>query len=886
MDDPISYANLSSMHYIDALYASYLQDPFSVDVSWQRFFEGMQFAEKMPAVSGPTQAGEELRVARLIDTYRSFGHKCAKINPIAMEKEQVCSELQPENFGFSNLDEQVPTCGLLSREKAPLKDLIVTLQKIYCGSIGFEYMGLQNPELEAFIQEKVEGENFSLTKEEKEATFYHLNRSEMFESFIQMKFPGQKRFSLEGGETLIPMLFEIFEVGGACGVQNALMGMAHRGRLNVLTNVCGKPYSAIFHEFSPEHFPTPDEGSGDVKYHKGYKTTFKIKNGSQFSLELAANPSHLEAVDPVVLGATRAIQDKREVKNSVLPILIHGDAAVAGQGIIYETLQLCRLEGYATAGTLHIVINNQVGFTASTEEARSNLYCTDIAKSFGAPVFHVNGEDPEKAILVAKLAAEIRQKFGIDVFIDLSCYRKYGHNESDEPGFTQPKEYKLIRSRANVRDLYAKKLIEEGTMSEAEVQSYGERFKAELEQELSKPEEESPVPAPIDPFVAIPTATSADQLENYAKQFCVLPQDFNPHPKLKRLFEQRLEMVTGEVDEKRVDWGMGECLAYAKLLSEGISIRISGQDSRRGTFSHRHAALIDQESGKPHFPLQALVKEGAQFAVFNSPLSEYGVMGFDYGYSLEKENALTIWEAQFGDFANGAQIIIDQFITSAERKWGQFAPLVLFLPHGYEGQGPEHSSARIERFLQLASNDSLFICNVTTPAQEFHLLCRHAKLPFKRPLVLFTPKALLRFAPSLSSVREFASESFEEILDDPAQKGAAKKILLCSGKVYYDLVEKRADQEIAIVRVEQLYPLHKEKLKKIVDKYPQIEEVMWVQEEHENMGAWEFMRPHLHELFPQKKISYGGRDRSAVTACGTSALHKKELKEWLEKVFS
>ena len=880
MDNPISYVNLSSMQYIDALYAAYLQDPNSVDASWQRFFEGMQFAEKLPQVGG----GEELRVARLIDAYRTFGHKLAKINPIAINSESQAQELNIVNFGFTNLDEVVPTCGLLNQPKAPIKDLIKALESIYCGSIGFEYMGLQNPELEAFIQEQIEPQIPSLSKEERREALVHLNRSETFESFIQMKFPGQKRFSLEGGETLIPMLFEIFEASGTLGARDALLGMAHRGRLNVLTNVLGKPYSAIFHEFSPEHFPKPWEGSGDVKYHKGYKRKIKLRSGEEFSLELAANPSHLEAVDPVVLGATRARQNGREQKNSVLPILLHGDAAIAGQGIIYETLQFCRLKGYETAGTLHVVINNQVGFTASNEEARSNLYCTDIAKSFGAPVFHVNGEDPESAVFVAKLAAQVRQKFGCDVFIDLSCYRKYGHNESDEPSFTQPLEYKLIRSRSNVRDLFAKKLVEAGELTQAEMTALIEDFKKELETELAIPEKEEEALLPIDPFVSVDTAKPVDELKKFAEQFCAMPEGFNPHPKLGKLFEQRLQMVSGNPDEKRIDWGMGEYLAYATLLEENVSIRISGQDSRRGTFSHRHAALIDQESGEAYLPLQKI--SNASFEVHNSPLSEYGVMGFEYGFSLEKPEGLTIWEAQFGDFANGAQIIIDQFIASAERKWGQFAPLVLFLPHGYEGQGPEHSSARIERFLQVAGNDSIFICNVTSPAQEYHLLRRHAKLPFKRPLVIFTPKALLRFAPSLSSVNDFSQGTFEEILDDPAQKTSSKKLLLCSGKVYYDLVEKRADKDIAIVRVEQLYPLHTEKLKKIVDKYAQIEEVMWVQEEHENMGAWEFMRPHLMALFPEKKLSYGGRGRSSVTAAGTPALHKKEQAIWLEKVFS
>ena len=466
----------------------------------------------------------------------------------------------------------------------------------------------------------------------------------------------------------------------------------------------------------------------------------------------------------------------------------------------------------------------------------------------------------------------------------MSCYRKYGHNESDEPSFTQPLEYKLIRSRSNVRDLFAKKLVEAGELTQAEMTALIEDFKKELETELAIPEKEEEALLPIDPFVSVDTAKPVDELKPGAEQFCAMPEGFNPHPKLGKLFEQRLQMVSGNPDEKRIDWGMGEYLAYATLLEENVSIRISGQDSRRGTFSHRHAALIDQESGEAYLPLQKI--SNASFEVHNSPLSEYGVMGFEYGFSLEKPEGLTIWEAQFGDFANGAQIIIDQFIASAERKWGQFAPLVLFLPHGYEGQGPEHSSARIERFLQVAGNDSIFICNVTSPAQEYHLLRRHAKLPFKRPLVIFTPKALLRFAPSLSSVNDFSQGTFEEILDDPAQKTSSKKLLLCSGKVYYDLVEKRADKDIAIVRVEQLYPLHTEKLKKIVDKYAQIEEVMWVQEEHENMGAWEFMRPHLMALFPEKKLSYGGRGRSSVTAAGTPALHKKEQAIWLEKVFS
>ena len=893
------YANLSNLSYIEGLYAEYLEDPSRVDVSWRHFFEGMTLgaALKGPTIS-PDGKSPDLRVFHLIDAYRTYGYLGAHFNPLTAQlpSPNQIPQLQTETYGFEKeeLEKLFPTCGFLKEETAPLKSLLSALQKTYCNRVGFEYMGVENPEIKRYLQEEIEPFfEFPLTKEEKLALLEHLSKAEILEQFIHMKYPGQKRFSLEGGETLIPMMMEIIHEGALHEIEEVVFGMAHRGRLNVLTNILGKPYSSLFREFEGKYRPGTFEGSGDVKYHFGFSSDFTTKHGKNIHLVLCDNPSHLEAVDPVVEGKARAKQGlhhQGEVK-SVLPLLVHGDAAIAGQGVVYETLQLSKLAGYQTGGTIHIIINNHIGFTAAPEETKSTTFCTDIAKSFGAPVFHVNGEDPEGCCAAAKLATRLRQKFGCDVFIELNCHRKYGHNEGDEPAFTQPQLYKEIRTKDTVRSLYRKQLDTEQAISEEEATTIAKTFKETLEKALSEKKEESqegqeasPKTSPLAP---ITTALPLERLTALTQAFTTLPEGFQINPKLRRLFDDRLKMISGDPKGTVIDWGMAEHLAYASLLTDGIHIRLSGQDSGRGTFAHRHALLIDQESGERYSPLSHLSENQAPFAVYNSPLSEYAVMGFEYGYSLGYEKALVLWEGQFGDFANGAQIVIDQFIVSGEQKWKNASPLTLLLPHGYEGQGPEHSSARIERYLQLAGNESLFIIHPTTAAQHFHALRRQGISPHKKPLILFTPKGLLRFPPSLSAPNELANGTFQEVIDDPNDPKNVSRLLFCSGKVYYDLIEHRKREDIAIVRIEQLYPLHTEKIEAILKKYEGITACFWVQEEHQNQGAYSYIAPHLQKLLPENlRLRYVGRKVSASTAAGSLALHKKELETFLNEALS
>lgn len=899
MSERGDFANLANITYIEQLYSQYLEDPESVEKSWQYFFEGMALGAALKKPTTEPFQSSDLRVFRLIEAYRVFGHRGARFNPIEMKPAlpEEIEELKLENLGFKKeeLSQDFPTCGFLKEESAPLSTLIDALQKTYCGSVGIEYMGIHSQEMETFFQEKIEPYfHFPLNREEKMETLHSLNKSEIMESFIQMKYPGQKRFSLEGGETLIPIMMEILHEGSIEGVEQIVMGMAHRGRLNVLANILGKSYADIFHEFESSYVPDSFEGSGDVKYHQGCSSDISTKHGKSIYVSLCANPSHLEAIDPVVEGKVRAKQElfAGGSTSSIIPLLIHGDSAISGQGVVYETLQLSKLSGYKTGGTIHIIINNQVGFTASPQETKSTRYCTDIAKAFGAPVFHVNGEDPEKAVSAAKLALQARQKFGCDVFIELNCHRKYGHNESDEPVFTHPQIYKLIKEKKNARNIYREALIQEGTLSKEEADKLEEAFKESLEKALSetqervqskktKKREEKKERSLLEP---IKTAVPMDILVALTKKFTTLPEGFNIHPKLKRVLDDRLKMMTGDLKAPVVDWGMAEHLAYGSLLTEGVHVRLSGQDSGRGTFSHRHAILTDQETAKRYYPLAHLSEDQAPFDIYNSPVIEYAVMGFEYGYSLSYQKALIMWEGQFGDFGNGAQIVIDQFIVASEQKWNRLSPLTLLLPHGYEGQGPEHSSARIERFLQMAGNDNLTIVTPSTPAQLFHLLRRQGIAEIKKPLIAFTPKALLRFPPSLSPPEAFTAGEFQEVIDDPSAPKNPKRLILCSGKVYYDLIENRKDDSIAIVRIEQLYPLHEEKIKKTLERYALVSECFWVQEEHENMGAYSYIRPYLEKLLPEKlSLRYVGRERSASPSAGSGALHKQELAKFLKE---
>lgn len=890
-ENPYSFANLSNVSYIETLYKAFREDPKSVDPSWEHFFEGVNFGKK--ALPNEEIKGD-LSTYLLINAYRKYGHKAAHINPLDEKGDSKVPELQLFAFGFSDddLEKEFSTHNFLKEEKTPLKTLVEALKKTYCDTVGFDYMGTGSYEIERFIQGRIEP-NFPkrITNEEKIRILHELNRSEIFESFIHMKYPGQKRFSLEGGETLIPMLQKILEVASGLGAKEGVFGMAHRGRLNVLANIFGKSYQEIFQEFESNYIPETFEGAGDVKYHKGFESDLHLGQNS-FHLFLAANPSHLEAVNPVVLGRARGLQEinHKGKEYEVLPLLIHGDASIAGQGVVYELLQLSKISGYSTYGTLHLVINNQIGFTADPSESRSSSYCTDIAKSFDAPVFHVNAEDPVSATAVCQLATEIRFQFGCDVFIDLNCYRKYGHNETDEPSFTQPRIYQIIKNKPNIRDFYKKSLIDEGVIGQEECENLEKEFKNLLDKALNEVKNLSPSPQTLKkekPPITEKKEVTLEEIQNFARTFCQMPPHVNIHPKLKKLFDGRLNSVVENPSEPSIDWGMAELLAYASILCEKKHVRISGQDSQRGTFSHRHAVIVDQQTQEKYFPLNHLKEGQGQFDVLNSPLSEYAVLGFEYGYTLSDENSLVIWEAQYGDFANGAQIVIDQFVTSAEQKWGKTSPIALFLPHGYEGQGPEHSSARMERFLQLAGNDSLSICQCTTAAQFYHLIRRQAHLSHKRPLILFTPKMLLRFAPSLCSAKELAEGKFEEILDDPLHPEKAKKLILLTGKIYYDLVQERKkrglEQNIACIRIEELYPFPMEKLKKMIDKYPHIKECMWVQEEHRNAGAFSYMMGQLHKLF--KNVKGAARARSSSPAAGSLALHKQEHENLMKDIF-
>lgn len=885
MAKPFPDHTLANLSMIEDLYALYLTDPLSVDSSWSHFFEGIDFGTYLQRREAPPAGGSEVRVYELIEAYRRFGHLSLSINPIAISKREV-PELAIETFGFSSDEMQklFPSFGLTKMPEAPLSEILAALSAIYSSRIGFEYMFVENRELQKWIQERIEPElKIEPTIEEKKLILDALSRSEILEKYLHTKYAGQKRFSLEGIETIIPVLAELVEEGIAKGVEEFFLGMAHRGRLNVLSNILGKPYSVIFKEFEDTFYPVSmEDGSGDVKYHKGFSSTNK---GA--AIHLAPNASHLESVDAIILGQTKASQlQKGESVEKVAAVLLHGDAAFAGQGVVYETMQLVSLKGYSTGGTIHIILNNQIGFTTLPDEGRSTRYCSDLAKTFGAPVFHVNAEDPESCIFAAKMAMQIRQHFGVDVILDLNGYRKYGHNEGDEPFFTQPLYYKLIRAKTPIRELYLQKLLSEGHLEQQMAESLEAEFRANLEKEQAVAKESShPSEFPKQASLFDPVATGVDEatLRRVVELMSSLPIGFHLHPKLQKWLEERKKMMNADA----IDWGLGESLAYGTLLLEKISVRLSGQDVRRGTFSHRHAVFIDQENGSLYFPLAHLGQDQGRFDAINSPLSEYAVLGFEYGYSWSAPNALVIWEAQFGDFANTAQVVIDQYIASAEQKWMRTSSLVLLLPHGMEGQGPEHSSARLERFLQLSSNNNMQIVNATSSAQLFHLFRRQAKRALKKPLIVFTPKSHLRSAATASPLSAFTNGSFQEILDDPSSPVNASRLLFCSGKVYFDLQEerkKRKRDDIALIRIEQLYPLHVEKLKEVLGKYEKANSFFWVQEEHQNMGAWEYIRPELEKLLP--KLRYAGRRRSSSPGTGSHRQHEKELHDFLEEAFA
>jgi len=905
-----SYMHLGNIALIEEMRALYLEDPEQIDPSWRYFFEGMDFSLQAEGAGQKNVHTKDLAVINLIDAYRRFGHLKAAVNPIATTPPAHPPELDLKMLGFSTSDlkEPFPTFDLLEAPMARLEEIIEVLEKIYCGSIGIEYQSRHSPELEHWLQGKIESTRFSpnFSVDQKKSILHYLNKAELFEIFLHTKYVGQKRFSLEGGETLIPILQEILSKGAAMEADEFVIGMAHRGRLNVLANILQKSFSMIFSEFEDYFDPTLTEASGDVKYHRGFSANVETTTGKQVHISLTANPSHLESVDPVVEGKVKAKQIQRDEgrQQKIVPIVIHGDSSVAGQGVVYETLQLSQVNGYSTGGTIHIVVHNQIGFTTLPHEYRSSRYSTDVATGFGIPVFHVNAEDPEGCVLAAELACEIRHRFGCDVFIEMNCYRKYGHNEGDEPAFTQPLQYQMIKQKQSIRELYREQLLHQGVLEKQVADDLEEEFKKELHfelQELKISKERSETEAfgglwqnyekihKKTIFDPIKTSVSLSLLREVCLSFCTVPDDLNIHSKLKRVIDQRKGAIQKDSNVASVDWSLAEHLAFASLLCEGVHVRLSGQDCLRGTFTQRHSVWVDQNDGRRYFPLSNVCSEQAACTIYNSPLSEFAVLGFEFGYSLSYPSALVLWEAQFGDFANGAQVIFDQYISSSEQKWSRYSGLVILLPHGFEGQGPEHSSGRIERFLQLSAETNMQVVYPTTPAQYFHLLRRQVKRAVRLPLVVFTPKGLLRHPKCLSPLEDFSGGTFQEILDDPAKDKKQKRILFCSGRIYYDLLaerEKRELDHVAIIRVEQLYPFHHELFSHILEKYTQASEFYWVQEEPRNMGAWSYVAPVIQKRLSKGHVlHYVGRSRAASPATGSHKAHKKEQEEIMEIAF-
>jgi len=881
------HVRMANLALIEELYGKYLADPKSVDPSWRHFFEGVDFGQFLTRKRGETSqsVAPDSRILDLIQAYRTHGHLLAMSNPLFSNEGRGVRELELSQFGFSghDLDQLHPPFGLCGKNEAPLKEIIEALKGIYCSRIGFEYKGCPI-ELEKWMQERIEPQlKIEPAVEERKLILEYLNKAEVFESFLHTKYVGQTRFSLEGAETMIPLLAELITKGGDLGVEELIIGMAHRGRLNVLTNILNKPFTTIFEEFEDDT-TLSFAGNDDVRYHMGFIGQMEVKEGRGVVVEMVANPSHLESVDPIVLGKTFAKQllDKNGAKEKVVCLMIHGDASIAGQGVVYESLQLMKLPAYSVGGTLHLVVNNQIGYTTLPEEGRSTEYCTDIAKTFRCPVFHVNAEDPDSCLYAAKLAIEIRQKFQCDVFIDLICYRKYGHNEGDEPSFTQPLQYKMIRAKKSIRDIYHEQLVSEGHLDQGEVETLEEQFKEILSSNLAKAQENITAKRGGDPykevdlFKQIPTGVASEDLKEVIVTFCNVPQDFHPHPKLAKWIAGRLAEV-----EKNVDWPTAECLAFGSLLKQQIPIRLAGQDSQRGTFSQRHMVWVDAENKNGYSPLAQFQ---TRLQIINSPLTEYAGMGFEYGYSWAMGKGLLLWEAQYGDFDNGAQIIIDQYLVCAEQKWNTPSSLTLLLPHGYEGAGPEHSSARMERFLQLSAGNNVQVVNASTPSQYFHLLRRQALREVRKPLFVFTPKSLLRNPACVSPWQEFTTGSFQEILDDPKEIKNPKRLIFCTGKIFYELFAARSTEDVAIIRIEQVYPLHIAKIKDLLGKYKGFTEVVWVQEEAENMGAWNFIRPHLQEVVGMR-IFHVSRPENPTTATGSNRKHKQEQKLLLERAF-
>ena len=891
----MGFSHNISPEWIEELYRLWLESPDRVDARWHDFFEGFDLGRADRSYPDPGMALKQSGVQTLIHRYRDIGHLLACTDPLSPCKiDHPLLSLAAFGLDESDLDRSFSTRRFYKKD-APLREIVQVMRETYCRSIGVEFMQIQDPDERQWLIDRMEPlrNRPNLSQEQKLAILGKLQEATLFETFLHKRYPGQKRFSLEGGETLIPVLHTLVLRSAGSGIRDIILGMSHRGRLNVLANVFHKPYENIFAEFEDnEEYGVI--GEGDVKYHKGFSSDARLPDGGRLHLSLAFNPSHLEAVDPVVEGKTRAKQDRagRDGKKQVLPILLHGDAAFAGQGMVTETLNLSQLEGYGTGGTIHIILNNQIGFTTLPVDARSTAYATDVAKMLMAPIFHVHGEDPEAAVHAVSLALEYRQAFGRDVVVEVICYRLHGHNEGDEPFFTQPVMYDKIKDRRPVYEVYQEKLLEEG-LDAGQISEMAGRITARLEEASGlQPAVEangfqgawSTIGREYTPD-PVATGVPRETLVELSGQMARVPDGFTPHRKVADIFRKRLEAVS---QGEGLDWGNGEALAFATILREGVSIRLSGQDSRRGTFSHRHSMLYDQTTGEHYVPLAAVAAPGAEFRAFDSMLSEAAVLGFEYGYSVEAPECLTIWEAQFGDFANGAQVIIDQFIASGESKWERATGLVMLLPHGFEGQGAEHSSARIERFLLLCADNNMQVVYPSTPGQFFHLLRRQVKETFRKPLVVFTPKSLLRHPRCVSRLDELVSGRFLEVIPDAADPAKVTAVFFCSGKIYVELLERRERDrrdDIALVRIEQLYPLRVELIEAAFAPYRPGVTVTWVQEEPANMGGWDFMRHNLASLLGTEP-RYIGRPAAPAPATGSHRHHREEQESIMTEAFS
>ncbi|MGJ3243965.1 MAG: 2-oxoglutarate dehydrogenase E1 component [Opitutales bacterium] len=911
----LNFARRANADMIDAFYEKWVRNADDLDATWQAFFEGFELARNGNGADGEAltsvktgddsisvDAKKQARVIGAIYAYRSNGHTQACFNPLFPACLNPRLSLERLGLDEADLDVTYDTGNYLGGVNMTVRELLARLNQTYCGHIGVEYIHIQETPKRRWLQSRMEPNNNTpaFSRDIKLRTLRKLYEAEIFENFLHTRFVGQKRFSLEGAETLIPVLDAIIQKMPELGMEEMVLGMAHRGRLNVLANILGKSYQFIFNEFSENYIPDSVHGDGDVKYHLGYESVVETGAGDPVELRLAANPSHLEAVDPVVEGKARARQRIRGdlERQRVVPLLIHGDAAMAGQGIVAEVFNFSKLKGYRTGGTIHIVVNNQIGFTTDPEDARSSRYCTDVAKMIESPVFHVNGDDPLAVILTAHYALEYRKEFGDDVVIDMYCYRRHGHNESDEPKFTQPVLYRKIDAKPPKSQMLAETLIVDGEITQEEADRIRKEFEDSLNEafDAAKKAEEAKATGtkflgstavfqPRYSFDPVETAVSGEKLEHVAQVLTTVPDGFNINPKIARQLKAKWKAFSGDAG---LDWAFGEALAFGTLMLEGTPVRLSGQDSERGTFSHRHAAWYDIETRERYVPLLHLGPDSERFCVYNSLLSEAAVLGFDFGYSLDYPQMLAIWEAQFGDFVNGAQVIIDQFITSSESKWSRVSGITLLLPHGYEGMGPEHSSARLERFLQACAENNIQVCNMTTSAQYFHCLRRQMKRDFRKPLIIMAPKSLLRAKEATSVRSAFTEGAFQEILDDPESPRNARRLIFCSGKVYYDLAARRREQEetdVALIRLEQLYPLNKERLKEIVGQYGKIREVVWCQEEPENMGAWSFINSHLEALTGMRP-RYAGRDAGASPATGSLAVHKMEQEALVRDAFA